>query len=362
MKLSRLLAVLSAGVLLLIGGALTLNLGCGKAPTGTGGAVVSKNVKLGAGGSTFVNPMMGKWAKTYNETKGVKVDYSATGSGNGIQQMVEKTIDFGCTDAPLNEEQIAKAKDKGGAVVHLPLVMGGLVPAYNLESVKEPLKFTGPVLADIYLGKIKRWNDPALKALNPGVDLPDQDIAVVYRSDGSGSTYIWTDYLSKVSPECASTIKKGTSVNWPAGIGQKGTEGVAGHVGRTPGAIGYIELLYALNQKIKYGSVQNKEGEFVLASLESVTEAAKNAQSEIPDDLRYSLTNVGGKTSYPISGTVWGVLYEDQTGNPKGKDLVDFLKWVVHDGQDLTKDLHYARLPPELVERVDRKLADVKTK
>jgi len=348
----------------LLAGVLSLSclIGCGGGASGPSGVGASKSVRLNAGGSTFVNPMMTKWAKTYNEKFGVKVDYSATGSGNGIQQMIAKTIDFGCTDAPLNEEQLAKAKENGGAVLHVPLVMGGLVPAYNLPDVQEPIKFTGPVLADIYLGKIKKWNDPALQSLNPGVKLPDLDIAVVNRSDSSGSTFIWTDYLSKVSPEFAQTVGRGTSVKWPTGIGQKGTEGVAGHVGRSPGALGYVELLYALNQNLKYGSVKNKDGEYVLASLESVTEAAKNAMAEIPDDFRYSLTDVAGKTSYPISGTVWAVLYADQSANPKGRDIVDFLRWVLHDGQELTKELHYARMPPELVQRIDKSLAEVKQK
>lgn len=341
-------------------GALAL-VGCGGCGN-SGSSVARSGMRLNAGGSTFVNPMMTKWADLYEKQKGAKVDYSATGSGNGIQQMISKTIDFGCTDAPLNDEQLKKAQGTGGAVVHVPLVMGGLVPAYNLPDVSMPLKFSGPALADIYLGKIKKWNDAPLQSLNPDVKLPDLDIAVVYRSDGSGSTYIWTDYLSKVSPEFEKTIGKATSVKWPTGIGQKGTEGVAGHVGRTPGAIGYVELLYALKQNIKYGAVQNKDGQFVQANLESVTAAADSFLTEIPDDLRYSLTNVAGPKSYPISGTVWAVLYADQTNNPNGKELVEFLRWVLHDGQAQAADLHYARIPPGLVERVDKKLTEVKLK
>jgi phosphate transport system substrate-binding protein len=316
--------------------------------------------KLNGGGSSFVNPIMTKWASEYDKIKGVRVNYQSIGSGGGIQQMTAKTVDFGCTDAPLNEEQLKKANDTRGDVVHIPLVMGAIVPAYNLDEVKEPLVFTGPVLADIYQGKITRWNDQALKDLNPQAALPDKEISVVHRSDGSGSTYIWSDYLSKVSPEWKDKVGVGTSLNWPTGVGQKGTEGVAGQVKRSPGSIGYIELIYALKNSINFGLVKNKEGVPIKGSLDSVTAAASAALSQIPDDLRYSLTNAPGKDAYPISGTVWAVLYVNQPP-ATGKTVVDFLRWITHEGQQYAKDLQYAKLPQGLVDRLDKKLDSVKT-
>jgi len=315
--------------------------------------------RLNAGGSTFVYPMMSKWASEYNKATRVQVNYQSIGSGGGIQQMTVKTFDFGCSDGPMNDEQLGKARETGGEVAHIPLVMGAVVPAYNLPDIKEPLKFSGPVLADIFLGKITRWNDKALMALNPGVALPDQDIDVIHRSDGSGTSYIWTDYLSKVSAEWKAKVGTATSVNWPMGEGQKGNEGVAGQVRRMPGAIGYIELTYAMQSSIQFGSVQNRDGTFVKASLESVTAAANGALSAIPDDLRYSITNAPGKDSYPISGTIWAIMYVNQPAG-KGQQVVDFLHWILHDGQRYAEALHYASLPQGLIDRADKKLAAVK--
>jgi phosphate transport system substrate-binding protein len=319
--------------------------GCGK-----------PKLRLNGGGSSFVNPMMTKWASEYDKLKGVEVNYQSIGSGGGIQQMTAKTFDFGCTDAPMNDEQLEKARSNGGEVIHIPLVMGAVVPAYNLEEVKEekPLVFSGKVLADIYLGKIKKWNDPALKALNPSAALPDKPIAVVHRSDGSGTTYIWVDYLYKVSDDWKK-VGRGTSVNWPCGSGEKGNEGVAGAVKNASGSIGYIELIYALQNKIKYGAVKNKEGATINGSLESVTAAADAALKNIPDDLRYSITNAEGKDSYPISGTVWTVIYRNQP-TEKGKAIVDYLRWITHEGQQYAKALDYAQLPKGLVERIEKKL------
>jgi phosphate transport system substrate-binding protein len=317
--------------------------------------------RLNGGGASFIFPMMSRWTHEYEKQKGVKVNYQSIGSGGGIQQMTAKTFDFGCSDAPMNEEQLKKAAEVGGDVIHIPLVMGGVVPAYNLPGVEQPIKFTGPVLADIFLGKIKKWNDKALADLNPDAKLPDLDISVAHRSDGSGTTHIFVDYLSKVSPEWKEKVGVGTSVKWPTGVGQKGNEGVAGHVGRTSGSIGYVELIYALQNNIKYGPVQNKEGAFVSASLDSVTAAANAALTDIPEDLRYSLTNAPGKESYPISGTSWGVIYVNQPSG-KGQAVVDFLRWCLHGGQDFTKELHYARIPQGLVERADKKLDSVKFK
>jgi phosphate transport system substrate-binding protein len=302
--------------------------------------------------------MMSKWAGEYDKAKGVKINYQSIGSGGGIQQMTAKTLDFGCTDAPMNDEQLAKARETGGDVVHIPLVMGAAVAIYNLDEAKEALQFTGTVLADIFLGKIKKWNDQALKTLNPKANLPDKEISVVHRSDGSGTTHIWVDYLSKVSEEWKTKVGVGTSVNWPCGVGQKGSEGVSGHVKRSAGSIGYVELTYALQNNIQFGLVENKEGVFVKAGIDSVTEAAKGALSEIPNDLRYSITNAPGKDAYPISGTVWAVIYVKQPSD-KGKAVVDFLRWVAHEGQRYAGDLHYAPLPPGLIERLDKKLDQV---
>ena len=333
--------------------------GCG--PSGTAGGA---KPRLNGAGSTFIYPLLSKWSAEYDKAKSVEVNYQSIGSGGGIQQMTAKTADFGCTDAPMNDEQLKKAKEVGGDVYHIPLVMGAVVPAYNLEEVKEPLVFSGPVLADIYLGKIKKWDDEAIKKLNPGVDLPSKDIGVVHRSDGSGTTYIWTDYLSKVSPdpkEGWAKVGKGTSVDWPAGEGAKGNEGVAGRVKAAPGTIGYIELIYALQNNISFGKVKNKAGNPIKADLAAVTEAAKNSLTNIPEDLRYSITDADGKDSYPICGTTWAVLYIDQPP-VKGPEVVNFLRWCTHDGQQYCEALYYAKLPKGLVEKIDKKLDAVKVK
>jgi phosphate transport system substrate-binding protein len=324
-----------------------LSLGCGHGGQGD---------RLTGGGSSFINPMMTKWAGMYRDQKHVQIDYTSSGSGNGIQQMRDKKNDFGCTDAPMTDEQLTKAKEIGGEVIHVPLVMGGVVPIYNLskESVNKPLRFTGPVLADIYLGKIKKWNEKPLKDLNPGVMLPDQEIAVVHRSDGSGTTYIFSDYLCQVSPEWKEKVGKNTELKWPVGIGAQKNDGVAGQVSRSDGAIGYVELNYAMNSKLQYGSVKNKEGKFILASLESVTKAAE-AKKDFPEDLRFSLVDPPGEEAYPICGTTWAVLYVKQSPE-KAKALREFLHWCTHEGQDATAELLYARLSPGLVRLVDQKL------
>ena len=340
-----------------------LAVGCGSSSTGSSPAVsIGNNAtvhRLNGGGSTFVFPMMSKWASEYDKAKGVKVNYVSIGSGGGIQQMTAKTLELGCTDGPMNEEQLQKAREVGGEVVHIPLVMGAVVLAYNLDEVKEPLTFSGPIIADIYLGKIKKWNDPALQKLNPSAALPDKEIMVVHRSEGSGTTYVFADYLSKVSPEWKSKVGVATSLNWPCGSGQKGNEGVAGQVKRSVGSIGYIELTYALQNKISFGSVLNREGLAVKPSLESITSAGNGSLSSIPGDLRYSITDAPGKEAYPISGTVWAVIYVNQPAD-KGKAVVDFLHWVTHEGQQYTDALQYARLPPGLVARLEKKLDEVK--
>jgi phosphate ABC transporter phosphate-binding protein len=334
-------------------GSLVLGLAFVVGCTGCGSAR-----RLNAGGSTFVYPMMSKWASEYEKAKGVQVNYQSIGSGGGIQQMTARTVDFGCTDSPMNEEQLQKCREAGGEAVHVPLVLGAVVPTYNLEGVEKPLRFTGPVLADIYLGNIKKWNDPALRQLNPGVVLPDKEVVVVHRSEGSGTTYIWVDYLAKVSPGWNKKVGVGTSVNWPTGVGQKGNEGVAGQVRRSPGSIGYVELIYALQNNMKYGLVRNREGTFVNASLESVTAAADASLKDIPDDLRFSITDAPGQEAYPISGTVWAVIYNKLPAG-KGQMVVDFLRWATHEGQEHVEGLHYSRLPGGLVQRLEKKLDSI---
>ncbi len=341
----RILALILLGIAVLSAG------GC------TSSGVEDK--RLSGTGATFIFPMMSKWTSEYEKSKGVKVNYQSTGSGAGIQQMTARTVDYGCTDGPMNEEQLNKAKETNGEVVHIPLAMGGVVPSYNLAKVQGQLKFTGPVLADIYLGKIKKWNDSAIQKLNPDESLPDLDILVVHRSDGSGTTYIWVDYLAKISADWNKKVGVATSVKWPAGTGAKGNEGVAGLVKRTPGSIGYIELIYALQNDIKFGTVQNKEGAFVTASLASISAAANASLTTIPDDLRYSITDAPGLDSYPIAGTSWAVCYTNNPGG-KGKDVRDFLYWCTHEGQQFCEALHYSRLPKGLVERVEKRLELIK--
>jgi phosphate ABC transporter phosphate-binding protein len=321
-------------------------------------------VRLNAGGSTFVYPLMSKWASVYEKETSVQINYQSIGSGGGIQKMIAKELDFGCTDAPLNEEQMLKAQKQGGTVVHVPLALGAVAIIYNLPGIDGPLQLSGPLLADIYLRKVTKWNDSRIVALNPKLEgkLQDQNIVVVHRSDGSGTTHIFADYLAKVSTEWKDKVGVSTSLSWVADtIGAKGNEGVAGQVRLNAGAIGYVELAYAIKDKIQFAAMQNQAGEFVTPKLESVTAAAKNALSQIPQDLRYSLTNALGKESYPICGTVWAVLYAEAPSQ-RNKATVDFLRWAVRQegGQRFCADLHYAPLAPELVQRVDDVLAKVK--
>jgi phosphate transport system substrate-binding protein len=315
---------------------------------------------LSGSGSSFVGPIMSRWARDYEKAKDIKINYTLTGSGAGIRQVLEKEVDFGCTDALLTEEQTKKALAAGGDVVYVPLVLGGVVPAYNLEEVKDPLRLDGPVLADIFLGNIKKWNDPAIKEINPGVDLPAKDVKVIYRSDASGTTAIFTDYLSKVSNQWKEKVGHGTGVKFPVGDGERGNEDVAAAISKTPGAIGYVDLLHALRQRIKHAAVKNKEGRYVQGSLEGVSAAAEGALTEIPADLRFSLTNAEGKDAYPISGATWAILYAKQS-EARGKRLLDFLTYATHDGQEAATDLYYARLPKGLVAKIDEKLKTITT-
>ena len=301
---------------------------------------------------------MTRWGGEYEQAKGVQVEYESVGSGVGVQRLTAGTFDFACTDAPLTPQQLEAAKQTGGDVLHIPLVLGAVVPAYNLEKIKGPLTLDGGVLADIYLGKIKRWNDEPIKKRNPDTDLPSEEIKVVHRDDASGTTYIWTDYLSKVSPEWKKQAGAGMAIDWPVGDGATGNDGVAAKIKETPNSLGYVPLNYALKGDITFALVKNKEGAPIKASLESVTAAADHALTEIPEDLRYSLTDAPGKDSYPISGTTWAVVFVKQPAG-RGQPLVDFLRWATHDGQADAAELHYARLPQGLVERAEKKLDQI---
>ena len=300
-------------------------------------------------GATFPNPMYQKWFSEYHKAHpDIQFNYQSIGSGGGIRQVLAQTVDFGASDGPMTDEQLSQAKTK---ILHIPTVMGAVVPAYNVPGVSTELKFTPEALAGIFLGKITTWNDPAIAKANPGVSLPNQTIIVVHRSDGSGTTYIFTDYLSKVSSEWANGPGKGTSVKWPVGLGGKGNEGVAGMIRQMQGGIGYIELIYAVQNKIDYGLVKNAGGTFVKASLESVTAAAASVKS-MPADFRVSITNAPGKDAYPISSFTWLLIPEKSKEAAKGKILADFLTWMVDDGQKMTADLTYAPLPGNVAEKV----------
>ena len=321
-------------------------------------SIASAQTTLNGAGATFPYPMYSKWFNEYHKkNSGVQINYQSIGSGGGIKQLQAGTVDFGASDMPMTDEQLSQTKFK---VVHIPTVLGAVVPAYNIPGVKGEVKFTGPVLADIFLGKINNWNDPQIAKLNPGVKFPNQAIVVVHRSDGSGTTFIFTDYLSKVSPEWASSVSKGTSVKWPVGLGGKGNEGVAGMIRQIDGSIGYVELIYAAQNNIPYGSVKNKAGNFVKASLESTTAAAAGAAAKMPADYRVSITNADGKDAYPLASFTWLLIPQQSKDANKGKILQDFLKWMATDGQGATTQLSYAPLPKEVSERVLKTIASIK--
>jgi phosphate transport system substrate-binding protein len=304
-------------------------------------------VRINGAGATFPYPIYSKWFTEYNRLHPeIQINYQSIGSGGGIRQLMNRTVFFGATDGPMTQDQLLGAP---GKILHLPTVLGGDVPVYNIPGVDAELKFTGTLLADIFLGKITKWNDPAIGTLNPGVKLPATEIVVCHRSDGSGTTYIWVDYLSKVSPAWKKQVGVATSVNWPVGIGGKGNEGVAGLVKQTPGAIGYVELIYALQNKIDFGSVQNAAGEFVRASLDSVTKAAAATKGKMPPDFRVSITNAPGAGVYPVSSFTWLLFYESPKDKRAARTMTDFMRWALHDGQKYCADLGYAPLPEEVV-------------
>jgi phosphate transport system substrate-binding protein len=312
---------------------------------------------LNGAGATFPNPMYSKWFSEYHKIHSeVQVNYQPIGSGGGIRQVTAGTVDFGASDMPMTDKQLQEAKTK---ILNIPTVLGAVVPAYNIPGVGGEVKFTPEALAEIFLGKISKWNDKAITGSNPGVNFPDREIIVVHRSDGSGTSFIWTDYLSKISPEWKSQVGSDTSVKWPIGMGGKGNEGVAGLIRQLAGSIGYVELIYAVQNNIPYGSLRNSTGAFVKASLESVTAAAASAP-KMPADFRVSITNAPGKDAYPISSFTWLLIPAQSKDAAKGKILSDFLSWMVTDGQKMTAALSYAPLPENVVAKVKEAIKQVK--
>jgi phosphate transport system substrate-binding protein len=321
-----------------------------------GAAPAAAQTLMNGAGATFPYPIYSKWFDEYARIdQSVRFNYQSIGSGGGIKQVTSRTVDFGASDGPMTDEQLAKAPAE---LFHIPTVLGAVVATYNLPG-NPKLKFTPDVLADIFLGKITKWNDPRLGAINAGVTLPNQPILVVHRSDGSGTTYIWVDYLSKVSPEWQKKVGRGTSVNWPVGLGGKGNEGVAGQIKNTPGALGYVELAYAIKNHLPVGQVRNRAGKFIEPTIQSTTAAAAGAAQDMPADFRVSLTNPPGDDAYPIASFTWLLVYRDQPDEMKGKALVKFLWWAAHDGQKYTADLLYAPLPAPVVKQIEAKLKQI---
>jgi phosphate transport system substrate-binding protein len=316
-------------------------------------------VDLNGAGATFPYPIYDKWFREYASATGVRINYQSKGSGAGIQQLLAGTVDFGASDGPMSTEEMARAK---GPVLHFPSVLGADVVTYNLPELKAPLRLSGPLIADIYLGKVTKWNHPALAALNPGVALPSRDILVVHRSDGSGTTYVFTDYLSAVSPEWAAGPGRGKEVRWPVGIGAQGNEGVAGQVKQTPSTIGYVELAYAHTNQLPVAHVRNAAGEFVEPSIATITAAAQGAIAALPPDTDYrvSIVDAKGTGVYPISSFTWLLVHEQQPDSVKGRKLVDFLRWMYSAGQGYAPALDYAPLPPALIERLTGRLSTIK--
>lgn len=333
--------------------------GANNSGTASSTASSSGSVDLTGAGATFPNPLYSKWFSEYANLTGVKINYQSIGSGGGIRQLSEGTVDFGASDSPMSDEELAKAK--GGPVLHIPTVLGAVVVTYNLPGVSTPIKLTSKVIADIFSGRVTKWNDKSISALNPGVALPGTDILVVHRSDGSGTTYIFTDYLSKAVPEWNSSVGKGKEVKWPVGLGAKGNEGVAGQVRQTPGAVGYVELIYARQNSLPIAAVRNKGGQFIAASVPAVTAAAAATAKSLPanTDYRISIADAPGAGSYPISSFTWILLYQHQTDPVKGKKLVDFLNWALTDGQKEAPALDYAPLPTDMASKVKARLATV---
>ena len=324
------------------------------------GGATSAQVQLNGAGATFPAVIYSKWFDEYKTATGVQINYQAIGSGGGIKQVTEGTVDFGASDGPMTDDQLKEAKDKRGTdILHIPTVMGGIVLSYNLSSVSTKLKLDGKAVADIFLGKITKWDDAQIKKLNPGVSLPDKAILVAHRSDGSGTTFIFTNYLSKVSSDWKDKVGNNTSVNWPVGLGGKGNDGVAGLIKQTEGSIGYVELAYAVKNNLPYALLKNKAGNFIDANFTTVTEAAAAAVKNMPADLRAIITDADGKNAYPISGFTWLLIYKNMQDKDKATALVKFLYWAMEKGEVYAKDLYYSPLPKEVVKLCEKKIASI---
>jgi phosphate transport system substrate-binding protein len=323
------------------------------------GAAAAHGQDLNGAGSSFAYPIYSTWAAMYAKATGVKVNYQSIGSSGGIRQLSDETVDFGASDGPMTDAQMRAAK--GGAILHIPTVLGAVAITYNLPSISSALKLSGDVLAEIYLGTITRWNDARIGALNPGIALPNQDIVVVHRSDGSGTTYIFTDFLSVVSPRWAAGPGKAQSIAWPVGLGGKGSEGVTGQVKQTPGAIGYVELSYARQNALPVALIRNAAGRWVAPTIDGVTAAAAGTVAKLPPntDFRISIVNAPGLTAYPISSFTWVLLYRNPRDAAKGKALVAFLRWALRDGERQAARLDYAPLPPSMVKMLDVRLNEI---
>ena len=349
----------------LMASALAIVAGCsgGSAPPATEGAggaarAGGGGAQINGAGATFPYPIYSKWFSEYNKLHpNVQINYQSLGSGAGIRQLTSRTVFFGASDQPMKDDQLQAAP---GRILHFPTVLGAVVPIYNLPEVSQQLKFTGPLIADIVLGKVKKWNDPAIAKLNPGVKLPATDLTLVHRSEGSGTTFIFADYLGKVSDEFKKTVGVDASLKWPVGVGGKGNEGVSGLVQQTPGSVGYVELVYALQNKIPVGSVQNSAGTFVIPSVASVTAAAAGAAANMPPDFRVSITNAPGADAYPIASFTWMLLYEDPQDKAQAAMMKEFMRWALTDGQKMAPGLGYASLPPQVVDMEMKALEQLK--
>jgi phosphate transport system substrate-binding protein len=326
-------------------------------------SIASAQMKLNGAGATFPYVIYSKWFDVYHQKTGVEFNYQSIGSGGGIKQVIEGTVDFGASDAPMSDDQMQQVKQKQGTeIIHIPTVMGAVVITYNLPSVGQGLKLTPDVLSDIYLGNITKWNDSRITSINQGKNFPDEAIFVAHRSDGSGTTNIFTGYLSKVSDAWKSKVGQGTSVNWPVGIGGKGNEGVTGLVKQTEGSLGYVELAFAVQNNLPYSSLKNKAGNFVMPTFDAVSAAAAGFIKNMPADLRVEITDADGKDSWPISGFTWLLIYKNMKDKNKAGEIVKFLKWAVTDGEKYTKDLYYAPLPPEVVKLDQKKIEQISVK
>lgn len=336
---------------------------CAGAPDDSGGSVPGKtgdSVGLQGAGATFPFPLYSKWISEYNKINpNIKIDYQSIGSGGGIKQITEQTVDFGASDAPMTDDQMKALKKP---VFHMPTTLGAVVVCYNLPGVTGELKLTPEVLTAIFLGEVKKWNESKITEINPDLKLPDKEITIVHRSDGSGTTAVFVDYLSKVSKTWAEKVGKGTSVNWPVGLGGKGNEGVTGQVKQVEGAIGYTELVYALQNKISFASIKNKAGKFIVPNADSATAAAAGTIGQLPDDLRVSITDAEGDGAYPLSSYTYLLVYQDMDNKIKAESLAKFLKWAISDGQKIAKELNYAPLPEEVVKKVTEKINSLKAK